>query len=93
MPAATLVLSWSVKWEEANEVSEMSFSEWRAGTFLCSGLIPKPELEDGLKTIIGGFSRGFAEGWRAVFGGGGVLTQPHRMRTGTRQRALTDEDR
>lgn len=39
-----------------------------AGTFLYSGPIPKSALEDDLKTILGFFSRGFAEGWRVALG-------------------------
>lgn len=64
-----------------------------AGTFLCFSLIPKPVLEDDLKTILGFFCRGFSKGWRAALGSGGALTQPRGTRTGMHQRALTDEDR
>lgn len=60
---------------------------------MCFGLIPKAVLEGELKTIFGFFSRGFAEGWWVAFGDSEALAQPHRMRTGTRWRALTDEDR
>lgn len=70
-----------------------AFLNGGAGTFLCFGLIPKPALEDDLKTILGFFSRGFTKGWQAAFGDGGALAQPHGMRTGTCRRALTDEDR
>lgn len=87
MPAATLVLPWSIRREEANESRETSLSERGACTFLCFGVIPKPVLEDGLKTILGFFSRGFAEGWQAVFGSGGAFTQPRGIRMGTCWRA------
>lgn len=68
------MLLWSIRWEEVQS-RETSLSEWGAGTFVCLGLIPKQALEDGLKTILG-FSGGFAKGWWAAFGGGGVLTSP-----------------